>query len=63
MSINFINVTIDSIEQLVNVYKEDNSRNNDYGIGYDDAMKDVLRNLAIYRKIVQDKHEEAALSE
>ena len=57
------NITLDSIEKVIKVYKEDNTRDGDYAIGYDDALDQVLRSLAMYRKIVNVKHEELKLSE
>jgi hypothetical protein len=62
---NAIELTIDSIEQLVQVYKDENNDKEPtmYTLGYADALDTVLRNLAMYRKIVADKQAEAALSE
>jgi hypothetical protein len=57
------NITLDSIEKVIKVYKEDNKRDGDYAIGYDDALDQVLRSLVMYRKIVNVKHEELKLSE
>ena len=58
-------MTLDSIEQLVQVYKDDNDAKEHtmYTLGYGDALDTVIRNIAIYRKIVTDKQQEAALSE
>jgi hypothetical protein len=55
--------TLDSIETLIKTYKQDNTRDDDYGIGYNDAMDTVLRNIAMYRKIVADANAKAKLSE
>jgi hypothetical protein len=60
---NTANMTIDSIEQVVKAYKVASERTDDYGVGYDDALDQVLRSLAMYRKIVNVKHEELKLSE
>ena len=57
------NLTLDSIEKVVKAYKEASERTDDYGVGYDDALDQVLRSLAMYRKIVNVKHEELKLSE
>jgi hypothetical protein len=55
--------TLDSIETLIKTYKAENKREDDYGIGYDDAMDTVLRNIKMYRKIVSDANDKAKLSE
>jgi hypothetical protein len=55
--------TLDSIETLVKTYKEDNKRDDDYGVGYDDAMDTILRNIKMYRKIVADANAKQSLSE
>lgn len=55
--------TLDSIETLVQTYKDENNRDDDYGIGYNDAMDTVLRNIKMYRKIIADANEKARLSE
>lgn len=55
--------TLNSIETLVKTYKETNLRTDDYGIGYNDAMDTVIRNIKMYRKIVADANEKARLSE
>jgi len=55
--------TLDSIETLIKTYKAENKRDDDYGIGYNDAMDTVLRNIAMYRKIVADANAKAKLSE
>ena len=57
------NLTLDSIEKVVKAYKVASERTDDYGVGYDDALDQVLRSLAMYRKIVNVKHEELKLSE
>ena len=55
--------TLDSIETLIETYKAENKREDDYGKGYDDAMDTVLRNITMYRKIVADANAKAKLSE
>lgn len=55
--------TLDSIEKLIIMYKNENKREDDYGIGYDEAMDTVLRNIKMYRKIVADANDKAKLSE
>jgi hypothetical protein len=55
--------TLNSIETLIKTYKTENKRDDDYGIGYDDAMDTVLRNITMYRKIVADANAKAKLSE
>ena len=55
--------TLDSIETLIKTYKAENKSDDDYGIGYNDAMDTVLRNITMYRKIVADANEKAKLSE
>lgn len=55
--------TLDSIETLIKTYKAENKREDAYGVGYDDAMDTVLRNIKMYRKIVSDANEKATLSE
>ena len=55
--------TLDSIETLVRTYQQENKRDDAYGIGYNDAMDTVLRNITMYRKIVADANEKATLSE
>jgi hypothetical protein len=57
------NLTLDSIEKVVKAYKVASERTDEYGVGYDDALDQVLRSLAMYRKIVNVKHEELKLSE
>jgi hypothetical protein len=57
------NLTLDSIEKVVEAYKESNTKGGDYSLGYDDALDQVLRSLAMYRKIVNVKHEELKLSD
>lgn len=55
--------TLESIERLVQTYKDENKSDDDYGKGYDDAMDTVLRNIKMYRKIVADANDKAKLSE
>ena len=55
--------TLDSIETLIETYKAENKREDDYGKGYHDAMDTVLRNITMYRKIVADANAKAKLSE
>jgi hypothetical protein len=60
---NAMQTTIDSIESMVKVYKTENKREDDYGVGYDDAMDQILRTLKMYTKIVKDQQDKAELSE
>ena len=55
--------TLESIERLVQTYKDENKSDDDYGKGYDDSMDTVLRNIKMYRKIVADANDKAKLSE
>lgn len=53
-----IKLTINSIVDVLRVFKEDNDRKTDYGAGYDDGLDQAIKAVQLFLKVLDEKPEE-----
>jgi len=52
-----VRLTINSIVDVLRVFKEDNDRNTDYGAGYDDGLDQAIKAVQLFLKVLDEKKE------
>jgi hypothetical protein len=53
-----VRLTINSIVDVLRVFKEDNDRNTDYGAGYDDGLDQAIKAVQLFLKVLEKPQED-----
>jgi hypothetical protein len=53
-----VRLTINSIVDVLRVFKEDNDRKTDYGAGYDDGLDQAIKAVQLFLKVLDEKKEQ-----
>lgn len=52
-----VRLTINSIIDVLKVFKQDNDRGTDYGAGYDDGLDQAIKAVQLFIKVLDEKKE------
>jgi hypothetical protein len=52
-----VRLTINSIVDVLRVFKEDNDRKTEYGAGYDDGLDQAIKAVQLFLKVLDEKKE------
>lgn len=52
-----VRLTINSIIDVLKVFKQDNDRATDYGAGYDDGLDQAIKAVQLFIKVLDEKKE------
>ena len=53
-----VRLTIQSIIDVLRVFKEDNDRATEYGAGYDDVLDQAIKAVQLFVKVLDEKKEQ-----
>lgn len=53
-----VRLTIQSITDVLRVFKEDNDRATEYGAGYDDGLDQAIKAVQLFVKVLDEKKEQ-----
>ena len=53
-----VRLTIQSIIDVLRVFKEDNDRATEYGAGYDDGLDQAIKAVQLFVKVLDEKKEQ-----
>ena len=52
-----VRLTVNSIVDVLRVFKEDNDRKTEYGAGYDDGLDQAIKAVQLFLKVLDEKKE------
>jgi hypothetical protein len=53
-----VRLTINSIVDVLRVFKEDNDRKTEYGAGYDDGLDQAIKAVQLFLKVLEKQQED-----